>query len=295
MSGDHPPSGLPRRPYWSERQGRHTYATFTPTQARRAFAGVVAACDAQSELQEAFGYDCVDEGEVPGTLGTAIEERLLTILGREDLWPIGHRAESWDDDTLFDMMEFLHDHVSTPVSGRFHDYSNCGFHGARFTPEPARSNYRSLVSDILRRMDPGYEMTSQGEIIRAVPDGVAPLLDTAPRQLELSQRQHVEAAITKYRARSSTRTDRRDAVRDLADVLEHLRDDVKATMPSKDEAMLFEMANRFWIRHNRPGEHRDYDHDAWWSWLFYVYLASIALVTHLADRDSSPPSSEPAM
>ena len=48
--------------------------------------------------------------------------------------------------------------------------------------------------------------------------------------------------------------------------------------------MLFEMANKFWIRHNKPGELRDYDHEAWWSWLFYVYLASIALVTHISER-----------
>ncbi len=32
--------------------------------------------------------------------------------------------------------------------------------------------------------------------------------------------------------------------------------------------MQFETANKFWIRHNKPGQLRDYDHDAWWSWLF---------------------------
>jgi hypothetical protein len=107
------------------------------------------------------------------------------------------------------MMEFVHDHVSTGVrdSARFHDYSGCGWHYAHFTPEPARSSYRQLVNDILQRIEPGYETTPAGEILRAVPDGVAPLLDTAPRRLEAGQRQHVEAAITKYRARSSTPTD----------------------------------------------------------------------------------------
>jgi hypothetical protein len=289
LSADGPditPSGYPRRAYWSERQGRRQYAVLTPTQARRAFAAVVAGCAERDELQEAFGYWCVDAGEVAGTFGSAIEERLLIVLGRENLWPVAEHVDSWDDDTLFDMMEFLHDHVSTGDKelGGFHSYSGCGWHFSRFTIEPARGNYRSLVNDILRRLDPGYEMTQDGEIIRAVPDGVAPLLETASRRLDDGQRQHVEAAITKYRARSSTRTDRRDAVRDLADVLEHLREEVKATLPSKDEAMLFEMANKFWIRHNKPGEHRDYDHEAWWSWLFYVYLASIALVTHISER-----------
>jgi hypothetical protein len=282
------PPGQRRRPYWSERQGRRVYATFTPAQARRAFAGVGADCADRDELQEAHGYSCVDAGNVVGTLGSAVAERLFIELGRDHLWPVSQHVEGWDDDTLFDMMEFLHDHVSSGVvdTGRLHGFDDCGWHYVDFTLEPARSGYRQQVNEILRRIDPGYEMTESGEIMRAVPDGVAPLLTTAPRRLEPTQQQHVEAAITKYRARSSTATDRRDAVRDLADVLEHMRAEVKATFPRQDEAMLFEMANKFWVRHNKPGERRDYDHDAWWSWLFYVYLASIALVTHIAERES---------
>jgi len=283
------PSGFPRRAYWSERQGRRATATLSAQQARRAFGGVAASCAEQDELVEAFGSWCVDDGNIAGTLGTAIEERLFIVLGRDEIWPVDEHVVDYDDDTLFDMMEFLHDHVSTgdKDTGRFHSYGNCGWHYQRFAPEPARSNYRSLVNDILRHLDPPYEMTIGGEIIRGVPDGVAPLLKTSTRNLDRDQRHHVEAAITKYRSRSSTVTDRRDAVRDLADVLENLRAKVKATMPSKDEAMLFEIANKFWVRHNKPGEHREYEHDAWWSWLFYVYLSSIALVTHIIDRDGS--------
>lgn len=283
--------GTRRRPYWSERQGRRARASLTPEQARKAFVGLVSGLVREHELDEAFGYDCVDDGQVPGTLGGAIEERLLILLGREGLWPIDlHHADLWDDDTLFDMMEFLHDHVSTPVAGtgRHHSFDNCGWHYKDFKSEPARTRYRQLVNEILIRMEPGFDMTSEGEVVHAVPDGVSPLLESAPRRLNRDDRSHVESAIIKYRARSSTSTDRRDAVRDLADVLESLRVDVKATMPSKDEAMLFEIANKFWIRHNKPGEQRDYDHEAWWSWLFYVYLASIALVSHLADRPASP-------
>lgn len=275
------------RPYWSQRQGIVEVVNFLPEQVRRSFASVVQVCQEAGELQEAFGYECVDEGFVTGTLGTVITDRLLITLGREDVWPVAKYASGWDDDTLFDMIEFLYDHVSTgdEATSRFHSFSNCGMHYTKFKRNPARAQYRVRVNEILQRMPPGYELTEQGEIIRAVPDGVAPLLDSAPRLLEETQRSHVEAAIAKYRARASSVTDRRDAVRDLADVLENLRSDVKANMPTKDEAALFEIANKFWIRHNKPHERREYDHEAWWSWLFYVYLASIALVTHLSSRD----------
>jgi hypothetical protein len=283
------PNGAPaRRRYYSERQGRGKSSRLTPAQARRLFASLVAQCEERGEWQEAFGYWCVDASDlVPGSLGGAIPERLLLELGRENVWPVGDDALGWDDDTFFDMIEFLYDHVSTgdQSAGRYHSYSDCGWHFEKFSPEPGRSEYRRQVNEILRRIDPGYELSDAGEIVRAVPDGVAPLLETAGRRLESSQKAHLEAAITKYRARGSTPTDRRDAVRDLADVLENLRAQVKDVMSSKDEAALFQIANQFWIRHNKPAERRDYDHEAWWAWLFYVYLASIALVTHVHERD----------
>lgn len=277
------------RRYFSERHGRGRTATLTPAQARRLFSGMPAERLQNGELQQAVGYECVDEGEVFGTLGSAVGERLLLELGRDDLWPVGAHANGWDDDTLFDMMEFIYDQVSSPIedSGRYHSFGNCGWHYAGFEREPARAEYRRQANEILHRMELAYEMTTDGEIIHRVPDGVVPLLDSAPRKLPATQKQIVEAAVTKYRSRSSTATDRRDAVRDLADVLVNLRFQVKEVLPKADEAMLFETANKFWIRHNKPGEYRNYDHDAWWSWLFYVYLASIALVTHIVDREEA--------
>lgn len=281
------PSGSDRRKYWTERQGRRVNTSMEPAQARRAFSAIISSCVQRDELQEALGKDCVDGGEW-GTLGDAVGDHLFIELGRDNLWPPAEHAETWDDDTFFDVIEFWFDHVSTGIDGYNHQFANCGMHYTAFTPEPARSNYRSQVNKVLARLEPSYEMGTDGEIVRSVPDGVAPLLQTAPRRLPAGQQAHVQAAITKYRARSSTVTDRRDAVRDLADVLEYLRADVKAVLSSKDEAMLFETANKFWIRHNKPDERRDYDHDAWWAWLFYIYLASIALVTHLDDREPPP-------
>jgi len=232
------------------------------------------------------GQELPQGGAVGAELLELLDGHAVDLVGAVEVRDL--RRKRLDDprvDTLFDVMEFLHDHISTGVDGRYHDYSQCGWHYTTFTPEPARSTYRARVNELLNRTTTAYEMTPQGEIVRTVPDGIAPLLNSAPRRLPPTQRQHVEAAITKYRARSSTPTDRRDAVRDLADVLENLRDLVKEQMPQKDEAALFEIANKFWIRHNKPGERREYDHDAWWAWLFYVYLASIALVTHLTERD----------
>lgn len=281
----------PSRAYWSERSGRRPAARkLTATQVRTLFASYVAELESRGSLQESFGYDCVDAGFVAGSLGPAIDERMLLILGHEGIWPISvESALDWSEDEFFDIVEFLYDHVSSGDKrfGQHHTFAGCGWHFDRFDRGSARAEYRGRINELLGRLETGYELSEPGEILRSTPDGLAPLLDAELPGLTSDDSDHVAAAIHKFRSRSSTPTQRRDAVRDLADVLESIRADVKAHLFSEDERAIFEIANKFWIRHNKPGERRKYDHEAWWSWLFYLYLDSIALVTRLRQRDSS--------
>lgn len=79
-------------------------------------------------------------------------------------------------------------------------------------------------------------------------------------------------------------SDRRDAVRDLADVLESLRSEAKTVLTKRDEADLFNLANNFGIRHFNAQQKMEYDQDIWLSWMFYYYLATIHAVTRLIER-----------
>jgi hypothetical protein len=63
----------------------------------------------------------------------------------------------------------------------------------------------------------------------------------------------VGAAIQKFRRHRSSIEDRRDAVRDLADVLEFLRPKLKETLLSKDEQDLFNIAKQFWNSSSQNG------------------------------------------
>jgi len=249
--------------------------------------------DRRDLLQEHFGYECVDNGFVAGTMGEAIDDRFLLDLGREISWPFGRDdVLKWDDDTLFDVIEYMYDRVSKGNEGLggFHSSSGCGWHFTAFDPEPARREYRTRINQILRRADIGYELGVDGVIERSLPEGMESLIANAPRGVDAHNRLLVEGAIHKFRRRGATPTDRRDAIRDLADVLEHMRAGVKSHLLSKDEGALFEIANKFWIRHNKPDQHSDYDRELWWSWLFYVYLSSIALVVRLEERQRAKAS-----
>jgi hypothetical protein len=97
----------------------------------------------------------------------------------------------------------------------------------------------------------------------------------------------IERAIAKYRDRHSTIFDRREAIRELADVLEYLKSILGDNMTTDDEKELlkiqknlFNIANNFQIRHNNDTQKDNYS-PSWMSWIFYLYLSSIHLVLRI--------------
>ncbi len=95
----------------------------------------------------------------------------------------------------------------------------------------------------------------------------------------------VKHACDRFRDVSSTLDDKRDAVRELADVLEFLRDEDKVHLVSKDEAALFELANKYAIRHHRQDQRPNYPKDIWIPWMFYFFLATVLAWMRLIRRE----------
>jgi hypothetical protein len=268
-------------PLWSERQGRGPVATLDSEGARRIFGALVSEFETQGFFQEFFGYECVDSGFVPGRLGEDVQGALLIETGRSNVWPVREHVDSWDDDTLFDMVEFLYRSVSVGIkeTARFHAYSGCGWHYAHFDQSEGKAAFKQKVNRVLARYGDSLELTTEGRVERRLPEQIAEL-ESAPIGAEPADEIYVAEAIRKYRSRIGL--DRRDAVRNLAEVLERLRPLAKEHLFSRDEAALFHIANQFWIRHNDSTQRRNYNHDAWWDWLFHLYLSSIRLIQRLA-------------
>lgn len=276
------------RKYWSERQGRSPIGVPLSFERLRHLALAVVeeflGCD---YFVEAFGYFCVDSGHNNGTLGQAPERWFLINLGRDDVLPIPERGEAYDVDTFFDVIEALHDLVSKPVDGWHHDYGGCGMHWHNFDRATGQEELRTQLNPLLARYETPLELSAAGEVIALAPEEMRGLLDAPiPSSADSeSVTSRVEAAIGLYRSRNATKVDRRHAVRELADVLEAIRADIKEEMLSKDEGALFQLANGFAIRHNNRDQRKDYDDAIWLSWAFYVYLATIHAVLRLKERD----------
>lgn len=279
------------RTYYSVRTGKNPRSRFDLETLLRLFKSLHSAFEERGYFQEHFGYECVDAGLVSGRLGSDIHAAVLLKLRKTDLWPVHRKADTYSEDDLFDVLEFLYDHVSKPTHGGHHDYSDCGWHYTKFEePTGARAEFRTALNELLRDYAEGYELSPAGEVLALAQEpGLQQLLDAPlPAHDPANVEQRVEAAIRKFRRHRATPENRRDAVRDLADVLEFLRPEAVRLMSKKDEAMLFQVANQFSIRHHNENQHGDYDNAIWHSWMFYVFLASVHAVVRTIEREKLP-------
>jgi hypothetical protein len=237
-------------------------------------------------FQEALGLNCVDAGFVPGNLGRAPDAALFLELRKKDLTPVRKMVDKYSEDDLFDIVEFHYEHCSKPIEVRHqHGYDGCCRHYESFDRKVGRQEFREEVNEVLALYQNGYELSPAGEILGLADTGFeglikAPLLTADPHNIDA----RVDAACTKFRRYKSSLDERRDAIRDLADVLEYLRPQLKEVLTLKDEDDLFNIANNFGIRHHNLNQKTGYDKPIWYRWMFYYYLATIHAVNSLIER-----------
>lgn len=182
------------------------------------------------------------------------------------------------------MVEFLHDHISKPLEGYYHSYGQCGYHYGSFDTEAGKNEYRAKLNEILDSYKNGYEISKTGEILEKAQPGTEPLLVANVPTKDSNIKDRIDSAISKFRRQKSTFDERRDAIRDLADVLKYLRPQLKTILTKEDESDLFNLANNFGIRHHNQKQKTDYDQAIWLSWMFYYYLSTIHACLRMIEK-----------
>ena len=228
-------------------------------------------------FHESFGYDCVDAGYIGGTVRDIELEMLLTVR-KKDLWPIHAASSSYSEDDFFDVVEFLYQHVSKPIDGQNHEYSYCGMHWETFNKTQGQAEYRDKVNIVLGQYAHPFELSSAGEVLHRPEVGFEQIFESDIPSEDSNITGRVDAAVLRYRRHGSNFDDRRQAVRDLADVLEYLRPKMKSLLTSADENDLFNLVNNFGVRHHNNQQKTRYDAELWLNWMFYFYLATIHVV-----------------
>lgn len=227
-------------------------------------------------FQEAFGYYCNEKGRISGNVGVEIDANIFLHLRKKNLWPITYYYFNYTKDDLFDIIEYLFNLVSKPVEGRVHEDYGCGTHYYKFDKTSGQNEFSENINKILNVFENGYELSKEGDIreipnegLKAIINSQLPIYDTE----NINNR--VEIAIKKFLNFRSTLLEKKDAVRDLADVLEYIRPKAKIFISCQDDNDLFNLANNFGIRHHNENQKDDYDQAIWYDWMFYYYLATI--------------------
>lgn len=261
------------RPYYSQRGGSNTSGEVSLEELVRRIRAVVNGLNRKSFFAEVLGYDCVDS---PYEKNATEETELETRLGKGRLASLA--GGEWTFDDLCDYVEMFHDLAARPKTGFFHDYMGCGFHPTSFAKASGQTIYRWAINNVFAQAHWKYALADDGEdigwITHALSVGSELLISEV---IASSEDNEIPHAVSLFRSRGSSRETKRSAILSLAGILERDRDLVKELLQSKDEGALFEIANKFDLRHRKPGQREDYD-IAFLDWIFYWYLATAHLV-----------------
>ena len=243
--------------------------------------------ESKSYFCELLGFSCVDSGFLPGIAGKDINGFFLRKLRKNNLFPIEENYMAYNEDILFDIIELLYDYVSFPLEGFFHSHDGCGMHYEKFDKIKGQQDFTKEINEILDGYSTGFELSYTGEIVHKEEEGLKEIFNSdIPSLDEKNINTKMKNAISRFINRHSSFEERRIAVRELADILEYIKPQIKEKFLKNDEKDLFNIANNFCIRHHSEQQKSDYD-IKWLTWVFYLYLDTIHLCLRLVDENKT--------
>lgn len=232
-------------------------------------------------FDKTFGVDCVER---PRT--TEPTQYLTKITGVSVVWPLSFTQVGPDRDLLFDIVEALHDAVARPRNIEYHDFNDCGWHGEHFDTATGRAVYRWRVNKLLERtslkLRLGDTDSEEGRLVTTSDKVREEVVDSLLSDTSAPSADRIHHAIREFRRRGATREDKRNALAELAGVLEQRKTDgnLKNVIDDPDADALFHIANKFDIRHHNKTQKGDYP-DYYLDWILWTFLASIELTNRI--------------
>jgi len=207
-------------------------------------------------------------------------------------WPLDPNDVT-EEGRLFDVIEVLHRHVARPraIQPGWDDGYGDGYPPTYddFSPAIGRAIYRHHVNKMLDEAQVPLRLADDGEdaglLVTVTNDARTDLLQTMTTRTDPTTRDEVRHAISLFRSRGATREDKRLACFELGRVLEARRRLLQANVFSGDEDDLFQIANRFDVRHASERQKADYN-PLFLDWVFWWFLATIELTDRLLSEQS---------
>ncbi len=171
-------------------------------------------------------------------------------------------ARNYTEDDLLDMIEFLYQHVSKPAGVVSHSHQAGSFsmmfyvcnHWDTFDKEEGQKIFREQINFILEKYKTKFELSETGEILHSPEQGFENIFNADIPIDDNNVTEKMNTAKAKFLKYKASINERQSAVRDLADVLEYLKQKMKNTLTKQDESDLFNIANNFGIRHHNDNK-----------------------------------------
>lgn len=212
------------------------------------------------------------EQVVAPTMNPSPEVYFATRLQDKEVWPIWEYFESYDELTLFSVIEILYDHIAV------YNYET-----DEVERDAAKTEFVEHINNVLRAYKDGYYLEPTNGFIMQIPNAAlkeqleykgADMPDTVYGQLV--------TASEMYYHFDSNMEQKKKAINILADILEKEREQVQNLfneeyeLPKKEhDALIFNIVNTFNIRHNRADQKPNYSKEIWYDWMMQYFTSVI--------------------
>ena len=190
----------------------------------------------------------------------------------QDVWPIDEAYLTYGENDLFTVIEILYDHIGS-----------YNYHTNKIDRSEFQTEYAEHINNILKFYGDGYYLEPANGFVMKMPN-------IALKEQLQSDCEHVpddilermrSASESFYRFDSDMET-KKKAICSLADILESFREPLKQTLSQEYEInqnehdkLIFEIVNRFNIRHDKADQLTDYSRDIWYEWAMQYYTSVI--------------------
>ncbi|WP_239616843.1 hypothetical protein [Cohnella mopanensis] len=231
-------------------------------------------------LREFYGFEDKYGNWHTGFINDDFEAFTLRTIGRKIEQPtLIDNYISYKEYELFDVIELLHEYIIYPIYEVPEGKNN------EWRKREARSQYRTQINNILRIYNEGWELSIDGYIRELIVRDLSNLIDehsTTGDSLNVDN--NIASAKKRFLKYGSTIEDKRAALIEIAAAFEYIRKQLEKSIP-KEESDIFQLLNRFGIRHNKLDQLVGYDKEIYYHWIFYYFISAFDAYNKLTKRD----------
>lgn len=206
------------------------------------------------------------------TMSPSPEVFFAVHLKSKEVWPIFEFIYSYDEATLFSVIEILYDHIG------YWDYER-----EELISDTPKAEYAEQVNNLLRAYGDGFYLEpTNGFIMKQSNQALKEQLKYDGTDMEPSVYEQLRTASEMYYRFDSNLETKKKAINVLADIMEKVRDDLKVIFdsstnngPKPHDKMIFGIVNNYNIRHNKANQLTDYSKEIWYDWMMQYYTSVI--------------------